>query len=560
MSVTYMLKLEEEPETYEKFFTALTNSANKKVQNWILDRINPGMEVLEVGCGPGVLSRKISQKKAKILAYDKNLNMIMHAMKSLDPVFKDYIKFQMGSAIDLPEDLGKFDCIITTFMLSELRPLEQQIFLRYAWAHLKPDGRLIIADEFVPNGIARIWFSLKRLWYKRKLKRIRTGFTHPLKFILRYLEPIGFEIKAKDCWAHGSIRVFECQKKVDAQAGFYRPLPHLFRGIKARARAVRCLLTGQIDHVAIEPGIYQSGSPTRQSPIIVTTNYEYTYFKVMNDLKGIDAWVLCVDSNGINVWCAARGGNFGNTQLIEAVRATGIQHLVDHRLLILPQLAAGGIAIPQLPQTFLFKIRYGPIWSKYLKSYLKTMPSRKPEDMRVAKFNFKKRLEAGVTHATFLLRKFVLIPAILLTLALVILFIINLFFLQPIYLQLLETVGWIFLSILITNMVIALIFPLVDFTRSFIKKGFYLGAVSSLVSMVLFWVFFQSLMLSIANLIYSFWIGYFSTMSFSGYTMASSPREIKAEYPKFTKINKLLIIVMLISIISIIFIEIFTQV
>ena len=97
----------------------------------------------------------------------------------------------------------------------------------------------------------------------------------------------------------------------------------------------RCIFTGQVDHVPIEPGIYQSGTPDEKSPIIVTANYEYTYIKVLRDLKDINAWVLCVDSNGINVWCAARGNNFGNQQLLEAIEATDIQNYTNKKTFFL---------------------------------------------------------------------------------------------------------------------------------------------------------------------------------------------------------------------------------
>jgi hypothetical protein len=36
-------------------------------------------------------------------------------------------------------------------------------------------------------------------------------------------------------------------------------------------------------------------------------------------------------------------------------------------------------------------------------------------------------------------------------------------------------------------------------------------------------------------------------MSFSGYTMATAPREIQGEYPLFKKINKILMIIAIIS-------------
>ncbi|MHA1196435.1 MAG: hypothetical protein ACTSSM_10100 [Promethearchaeota archaeon] len=91
---------------------------------------------------------------------------------------------------------------------------------------------------------------------------------------------------------------------------------------------LRCLLTRQVDRVPIEPGLYKSGNPSEKSPIIVTFNYKYTYIKIMQDLEGRDAWVLYVDSDGINIWCAARDDDFGNKQLIEAIKATNIQNLV----------------------------------------------------------------------------------------------------------------------------------------------------------------------------------------------------------------------------------------
>ena len=108
------------------------------------------------------------------------------------------------------------------------------------------------------------------------------------------------------------------------EPGYYRPKTKKFKGFISQLRIYRCIFTGQIDRVPIEPGIYKSGNPNSKSPIIVTANYEYTYIKLMRDLQGIDAWVLCLDSNGINVWCAARGDDFGNKQLLEAIEATDI--------------------------------------------------------------------------------------------------------------------------------------------------------------------------------------------------------------------------------------------
>ncbi|GAH31871.1 unnamed protein product, partial [marine sediment metagenome] len=206
--------------------------------------------------------------------------------------------YQTGSFSNMPVEANSQDLVISTFMLSELRPFEQQIFLRKAWNVLKPNGSLIIAAEFVPNGFWKLIFKIKRWRYKKKLRRLKLRSTFLLKWFFNYIEPIGFKINAKKDWKHGTIQALELKKDGDKGIngpGYYQPSPKRFKGVYSQLRIYRCIYTGQIDLVPIDPGIYKSGNPTESSPIIVTANYEFTYIKVMRDLKGIDAWVICVD-------------------------------------------------------------------------------------------------------------------------------------------------------------------------------------------------------------------------------------------------------------------------
>ena len=64
MAVVYMRKLEEDPTIYDINFTKLTKGINLNVQEWILERIQMHEKVMDVGCGPGQLSRKMAQKGA----------------------------------------------------------------------------------------------------------------------------------------------------------------------------------------------------------------------------------------------------------------------------------------------------------------------------------------------------------------------------------------------------------------------------------------------------------------------------------------------------------------
>ena len=551
MAVTYMRKLEEEPETYDSNFTTLTNGINLEVHDWVLDHLKEGKTILEVGSGTGILASKMVKNGRNVVAIDKNFQMINQAMLNYPSNIDGTLLFQIGTFKDISVPPNSQDVIVSTFMLSELRPFEQQIFLRNSWTALKPEGKLIIGAEFVPTGLWKVGFRLKRWRYKKKLRRLRLKNTYLVKWFMNYLTPIGFKIVESKKWKHGSIQALELIK-VDEnnsnEPGYYKPSSKKFRGIGSQFRIFRCTLTGQADRVPIEPGIYRSGNPTKNSPIIVTSNYDFTYIKVMRNLRHIDAWVLCVDSNGINVWCAARGNDFGNEQILEAVEATGIQIYTEENTLILPQLSAGGVSIPQLPkksENFPFKIKFGPVWSKYLPQYLEEKPLKKPDHMKLAKFSLSHRMRAWVTHTTFLLRKIFLLP------------IIGFFFiflLSLLWINKLAWVGELIAWIIISNGLISILFPLSNFTRSFIKKGMFFGFLTVVVLGGISWILHGSLIFILLNVILFFWIAFFSTMSFSGYTMATSPTEIQEEYSSFRRINKILLITgTILSIIGIIF-------
>lgn len=537
MAVVYMRKLEEEPETYDSKFTQLTKGVNLKVQERILSLIKPGDSILEVGCGPGTLAYKMSELGNSVTAIDRNPRMIRTAKKRFADV-KNKLEFQVGSTDKWQiEDEAK-DVIVSTFMLSELRPFEQQKFLRNAWKSLKPGSRLILAAEFKPSGFWKLIFKLKRWWYRKKIRRLRLPETFVLNWFFNYIEPIGFKLISHQKWKHGSIQALELQKVNDGTVsvpGYYTTPQRSFKGFKAQMRIYRCLFTGQRDHVPIEPGIYRSGNPNSKAPIIVTANYDYTYIKVMRALRGIDAWVLCVDSMGINVWCAARGNHFGNKEVIEAVENTDLRTISERKTLILPQLSAGGVQSPLISMEapdFPYNILYGPVWAKHLPQYLKERPARKPAKMKLAKFTFSHRFRAGITHITLLFRMIFLWLGIA----------VALLFVALGWFDKLWWIGEVLLWVVLANALIAFAFPIANFTRNFKIKGTVFGILNIVVSGGLTWIFHGSLVFILWNLCFYFWIAFFSTMSFSGYTMATSPSEILAEYPSFRIINRILFI------------------
>jgi hypothetical protein len=132
----------------------------------------------------------------------------------------------------------------------------------------------------------------------------------------------------------------------------------------------------------VEPGLYALGRPDQNARVLVTSNYKMSFDRLRESLPGRDLWILVLDTMGINVWCAAGKGTFGTEELARRVEAAGLPHIVSHRELILPQLAAPGIAAHLVKKISGFKVVYGPIRSKDLPAFLDNGFKATPEMRR----------------------------------------------------------------------------------------------------------------------------------------------------------------------------------
>ena len=93
---------------------------------------------------------------------------------------------------------------------------------------------------------------------------------------------------------------------------------------------------------AVDPGVYEIGEPNNMSPIFVTSNYRLIKIPVEIDIKGanVDAYLLVVDSEGIGIESAVAGGQFNAGSIAEAAKEFGAFEKVNHRILIIPGMAA----------------------------------------------------------------------------------------------------------------------------------------------------------------------------------------------------------------------------
>ena len=139
------------------------------------------------------------------------------------------------------------------------------------------------------------------------------------------------------------------------------------------------------------PGLYAAGTPTPDSPVLVTANYKLSFDHVRRALVGIDAWLLVLDTKGVNVWCAAGKGNFGTDELVGRVASSEVAKVVSHRKLILPQLGAPGVAAHEVSRRTGFHVIYGPVYARDLPAFLRAGLRATPEMRRVG-FTLRERL------------------------------------------------------------------------------------------------------------------------------------------------------------------------
>lgn len=145
------------------------------------------------------------------------------------------------------------------------------------------------------------------------------------------------------------------------------------------------------NHYKVNPGLYCVGFPAHESPIFVTANYKLSFDALRKELAGIDAWILVVDTRGINVWCAAGKGTFSADEVALQVQRAGLDKIVSHRELILPQFAATGVASHELNKKCGFKGSFGPLKAQDIPQFMKNK-KKTDEKMRSVTFSFCERL------------------------------------------------------------------------------------------------------------------------------------------------------------------------
>jgi hypothetical protein len=217
----------------------------------------------------------------------------------------------------------------------------------------------------------------------------------------------------------------------------------------------------------VTPGLYALGQPTPNSPVFVTANYTLSFDALRGALRGVDGYILVLDTDGVNVWCAAGKGTFSTEELVRRLEAAGLSDVVNHRRLILPQLGAPGVSAHEVKRLTGFSVIYGPMRAADLGAYLETGTAT--SEMRKVQFTLWDRL--------------VLVPIELVHVALpaLVAAVLLWFLAGP-----LATIAAVS-AILAGAVLFPILLPWLP-SHDFSAKGFILGGVVALIFAVLAWV------------------------------------------------------------------------
>jgi ubiquinone/menaquinone biosynthesis C-methylase UbiE len=173
--------------------------------NWdiLTKHIDPTLRVLDVGCGPGDLSIRISQKCHEVWGVDVTPEMIQIAEEKTASAPAN-VYFQQADACDLPFENHSFDTVMSINALQTM--IRPEVALMEMSRVLKPGGELLLitycyGDSSFSDSESLINWAIKygtqAVWQSFKLTQL-----------VDLLQTNGFEVVEADRIWEGPVVAF----------------------------------------------------------------------------------------------------------------------------------------------------------------------------------------------------------------------------------------------------------------------------------------------------------------------------------------------------------------
>ncbi|MDO5734452.1 MAG: class I SAM-dependent methyltransferase [Eubacteriales bacterium] len=195
---------------YYNFFIRKDYSVYQEIAKEMAEFLEAGQDILEIGSGPGSLSRFIAPHCAQLTVTDYSQGMLNEAIKNLDSFDNLSFKREDASNLSFPDE--SFDCIVISNVLHIIP--NPELALQEASRVLKGDGKVLIIN-FLRNKN----FKSKAIYKMLNLSGCKTYSKWDYPAFIDFVKRSGFSIAHEKLFT-GSLDtlLLGLEKNPEAQA------------------------------------------------------------------------------------------------------------------------------------------------------------------------------------------------------------------------------------------------------------------------------------------------------------------------------------------------------
>ncbi len=102
------------------------------------------MNLLDLGCGPGIVTAALAPDVREVVAYDLTSEMLGKARQRCEKAGLKNVRFELGSAEQLPFERESFDCVVTRLTIHHF--LDPRRVMNEVIRVTRPHGKAVVSD------------------------------------------------------------------------------------------------------------------------------------------------------------------------------------------------------------------------------------------------------------------------------------------------------------------------------------------------------------------------------------------------------------------------------
>ena len=284
----------------------------------------------------------------------------------------------------------------------------------------------------------------------------------------------------------------------------------------------------------IAPGLYGVGKPDKKAEVLVTANYKLSFDHLRKELEGINAWILVLDTRGINVWCASGKGTFSTSELVKRIKSCNLEKIISHKSIIVPQLGATGVSATDVKKQSGFTVVYGPVRAEDIPEFLRNNKQAN-QKMRQVTFSFMDRLILTPVELRLVFK-----PALLTALIVLLIsgFGPGIYSFDGVVSKGIVSLVFLALGVVAGAFFTPVLLPYIPF-KSFAAKGMLLGGILAVAVLIIVSEEIASMPAFLSLALFTAIISSYLAMNFTGATPFTSPSGVEKEMKRFIPLQAL---------------------